>query len=165
MSKEKAVKSTITTGYIMFALGAAFFVATQFITALFPVLFGAFLFGMNKLANNPNRETQAITLAAACSFAAVMLCITSAVLGTWTTFTSLVEQIAMAIIAAAHLRICVGYLANQANVDSSTHKHQKQSTDCILAVRLLNRFQRRVSTWLLVGTETHRQGFVNTNTL
>lgn len=120
MSKDKVVKSTILTGYIMFALGVAFFVATQFITALFPVLFGAFLFGMNKLASNPSRETQAITLAAACSFAAVMLGITSAVLGTWTTFTSLVEQIAMAIIAAAHLRICVGYLANQANVDSST---------------------------------------------
>lgn len=117
---EKAIKSTITTGYIMFALGAAFFIATQFITALFPVLFGAFLLSMQKLANNPNRETQAITLAAACSFVAVMLGITSAVLGTWTTFTSLVEQIAMAIIAATHLRVCVGYLANQASVDSSS---------------------------------------------
>ena len=120
MDKEKAVKSTITTGYIMLALGAAFFIATQFVTALFPVLFGAFLLGMQKLASNPNRETQAITLAAACSFAAVMLGITSAVLGTWTTFTSLVEQIAMAIIAALHLRICVAYLTNQASVDSSS---------------------------------------------
>ena len=120
MSKEKAVKSTITTAYIMHALGAAFFIATQFVTALFPVLFGAFLLGMQKLASNQNRETQAITLAAACSFAAVMLGITSAVLGTWTTFTSLVEQIAMAIIAALHLRICVAYLTNQASVDSSS---------------------------------------------
>tara|TARA_B100001287_G_scaffold71729_1_gene59246 strand:+ start:179 stop:562 length:384 start_codon:yes stop_codon:yes gene_type:complete len=120
MSKEKAVKSTITTAYIMLALGAAFFIATQFVTALFPVLFGAFLLGMQKLASNQNRETQAITLAAACSFAAVMLGITSAVLGTWTTFTSLVEQIAMAIIAALHLRICVAYLTNQASVDSSS---------------------------------------------
>ena len=120
MSKEKAVKSTITTAYIMLALGAAFFIATQFVTALFPVLFGAFLLGMQKLASNQNRETQAITLAAACSFAAVMLGITSAVLGTWTTFTSLAEQIAMAIIAALHLRICVAYLTNQASVDSSS---------------------------------------------
>ena len=120
MSKEKAVKSTITTAYIMLALGAAFFIATQFVTALFPVLFGAFLLGMQKLASNTNRETQAITLAAACSFAAVMLGITSAVLGTWTTFTSLAEQIAMAIIAALHLRICVAYLTNQASVDSSS---------------------------------------------
>ena len=120
MSKGKAVKSTITTAYIMLALGAAFFIATQFVTALFPVLFGAFLLGMQKLASNQNRETQAITLAAACSFAAVMLGITSAVLGTWTTFTSLVEQIAMAIIAALHLRICVAYLTNQASVDSSS---------------------------------------------
>lgn len=120
MSGQKAVKSTITTGYIMFALGAAFFIATQFVTALFPVLFGAFLLGMQKLASNPNRETQAITLAAACSFAAVMLGITSAILGTWTTFTSLVEQIAMAIIASLHLRICVAYLTNQASVDSSS---------------------------------------------
>ena len=120
MSKEKAVRSTITTAYIMLALGAAFFIATQFVTALFPVLFGAFLLGMQKLASNQNRETQAITLAAACSFAAVMLGITSAVLGTWTTFTSLVEQIAMAIIAALHLRICVAYLTNQASVDSSS---------------------------------------------
>ncbi|GEM_PF-4910105 len=120
MNMEKAIKSTITTGYIMLALGAAFFIVTQFITALFPVLFGAFLLSMQKLANNPNRETQAITLAAACSFAAVMLGITSAILGTWTTFTSLVEQIAMAIIAATHLRVCVGYLANQASVDSSS---------------------------------------------
>ena len=120
MGIEKAIKSTITTGYIMFALGAAFFIATQFVTALFPVLFGAFLLGMQKLANNSNRETQAITLAAACSFAAVMLGITSAVLGTWTTFTSLVEQIAMAIIASIHLRVCVGYLTNQAGVDSSS---------------------------------------------
>ena len=120
MSKEKAVKSTITTAYIMLALGAAFFIATQFVTALFPVLFGAFLLGMQKLASNQNRETQAITLAAACSFAAVMLGITSAILGTWTTFTSLVEQIAMAIIAALHLRICVAYLTNQASVDSSS---------------------------------------------
>ena len=120
MSKEKAVKSTITPAYIMLALGAAFFIATQFVTALFPVLFGAFLLGMQKLASNQNRETQAITLAAACSFAAVMLGITSAVLGTWTTFTSLVEQIAMAIIAALHLRICVAYLTNQASVDSSS---------------------------------------------
>ena len=120
MSKEKAVKSTITTAYIMLALGAAFFIATQFVTALFPVLFGAFLLGMQKLASNPNRETQAITLAAACSFAAVMLGITSAILSTWTTFTSLVEQIAMAIIAALHLRICVAYLTNQASVDSSS---------------------------------------------
>ena len=120
MNKEKAIKSTITTAYIMLALGAAFFIATQFVTALFPVLFGAFLLGMQKLASNQNRETQAITLAAACSFAAVMLGITSAVLGTWTTFTSLVEQIAMAIIAALHLRICVAYLTNQASVDSSS---------------------------------------------
>ena len=120
MSKEKAVKSTVTTAYIMLALGAAFFIATQFVTALFPVLFGAFLLGMQKLASNQNRETQAITLAAACSFAAVMLGITSAVLGTWTTFTSLAEQIAMAIIAALHLRICVAYLTNQASVDSSS---------------------------------------------
>ena len=120
MSKEKAVRSTITTAYIMLALGAAFFIATQFVTALFPVLFGAFLLGMQKLASNQNRETQAITLAAACSFAAVMLGITSAVLGTWTTFTSLAEQIAMAIIAALHLRICVAYLTNQASVDSSS---------------------------------------------
>ena len=120
MSKEKAVKSTITTAYIMLALGAAFFIATQFVTALFPVLFGAFLLGMQKLASNQNRETQAITLAAACSFAAVMLGITSAVLGTWTTFTSLAEQIAMAIMAALHLRICVAYLTNQASVDSSS---------------------------------------------
>ena len=120
MSKEKALKSTITTAYIMLALGAAFFIATQFVTALFPVLFGAFLLGMQKLASNQNRETQAITLAAACSFAAVMLGITSAILGTWTTFTSLVEQIAMAIIAALHLRICVAYLTNQASVDSSS---------------------------------------------
>ena len=120
MSEEKAVKSTITTAYIMLALGATFFIATQFVTALFPVLFGAFLLGMQKLASNQNRETQAITLAAACSFAAVMLGITSAVLGTWTTFTSLVEQIAMAIIAALHLRICVAYLTNQASVDSSS---------------------------------------------
>ena len=120
MSKEKAVKSTITTAYIMLALGSAFFIATQFVTALFPVLFGAFLLSMQKLASNPNRETQAITLAAACSFAAVMLGITSAILGTWTTFTSLVEQIAMAIIAALHLRICVAYLTNQASVDSSS---------------------------------------------
>ena len=120
MSKEKAVRSTITTAYIMLALGAAFFIATQFVTALFPVLFGAFLLGMQKLASNQNRETQAITLAAACSFAAVMLGITSAVLGTWTTFTSLAEQIAMAIMAALHLRICVAYLTNQASVDSSS---------------------------------------------
>ena len=120
MSKEKAVRSTITTAYIMLALGAAFFIATQFVTALFPVLFGAFLLGMQKLASNQNRETQAITLAAACSFAAIMLGITSAILGTWTTFTSLAEQIAMAIIAALHLRICVAYLTNQASVDSSS---------------------------------------------
>ena len=120
MNKEKAIKSTITTAYIMLALGAAFFIATQFVTALFPVLFGAFLLGMQKLASNQNRETQAITLAAACSFAAIMLGITSAILGTWTTFTSLVEQIAMAIIAALHLRICVAYLTNQASVDSSS---------------------------------------------
>ena len=120
MNKEKAIKSTITTAYIMLALGAAFFIATQFVTALFPVLFGAFLLGMQKLASNQNRETQAITLAAACSFAAIMLGITSAILGTWTTFTSLAEQIAMAIIAALHLRICVAYLTNQASVDSSS---------------------------------------------
>ena len=120
MNEEKAIKSTVTTAYIMLALGAAFFIATQFVTALFPVLFGAFLLGMQKLASNQNRETQAITLAAACSFAAVMLGITSAILGTWTTFTSLVEQIAMAIIAALHLRICVAYLTNQASVDSSS---------------------------------------------
>ena len=120
MNKEKAIKSTITTAYIMLALGAAFFIATQFVTALFPVLFGAFLLGMQKLASNQNRETQAITLAAACSFAAIMLGITSAILGTWTTFTSLAEQIAMAIIAALHLRICVAYLTNQASVGSSS---------------------------------------------
>tara|TARA_B100000614_G_C14454361_1_gene455694 strand:+ start:337 stop:720 length:384 start_codon:yes stop_codon:yes gene_type:complete len=119
MSSEKVMKTTIIAGYLMVILGVAFYLLSQFVTALFPVLFGASLLTIQRLANNSSREYQATALAAVCSLFAVMLGISSAILGSWTTFTSLVEQIAMVVIAAAHLSVCVSYLANQAGVDNT----------------------------------------------
>lgn len=120
MTVDKVMKSTTLTAYLMAGLGLLFYIATQFVTALFPVLFGIFLVVAAQMMSRPSKENQAVMLAAICSFVAVMLGISSAMLGSWTTFTSLVEQITMAVIAAAHLKVCVGYLSNQADVATSS---------------------------------------------
>ncbi|MEC7532436.1 MAG: hypothetical protein VX557_03135 [Candidatus Thermoplasmatota archaeon] len=95
---------TILAGVLMATLGLSFYGFTDYLTALFPTLFGIVLMiaGAVSVAR-PELNAMSMHFAVLASTVATTLGLTTALFGTWTTATSLVEQILMSAIASAHL--------------------------------------------------------------
>ena len=99
---------TVLTGAMMVFLGLVFFVHTDYLTALFPTLFGGLLlFAVVVSVRRPELNALSMHIAVVASLVSTTLGLTSALFGTWTTTTSLVEQLLMSAITGAHLYACI----------------------------------------------------------
>jgi hypothetical protein len=99
---------TIITGFILSFLGVGFFVYTNYLTALFPTLFGIiFIFTGGLSIIKPNLNALSMHIAVLASVISTALGIMTALLGNWTTTTSLIEQLLMSSITGTHLYICI----------------------------------------------------------
>ena len=95
---------SILTGGMMASLGVGFFAATGYITALFPLLFGAILVGSGGLSiARPSTNALTMHIAFFVSSVSVILGLTTALTGSWVTTTSLIEQTLMSFIGASHM--------------------------------------------------------------
>ena len=92
----------------MTLLGLGFFGRTGYLTALFPTLFGALLLFAGVVSEmRPNLNALSMHVAVLTSLVSSVLGFTTALFSTWTTTTSLIEQLLMSIISSAHLIACV----------------------------------------------------------
>tara|TARA_B100001113_G_scaffold144989_1_gene118713 strand:+ start:984 stop:1454 length:471 start_codon:yes stop_codon:yes gene_type:complete len=99
---------TIITGFILSFLGVGFFVYTDYLTALFPTLFGIiFIFTGGLSIIKPKLNALSMHIAVLASVVSTALGIISALFGNWTTTTSLIEQLLMSSIAGTHLYTCI----------------------------------------------------------
>ena len=99
---------SILAGGMMGSLGVGFFAATGYITALFPLLFGAILVGSGGLSiARPTMNALTMHIAFFVSSVSVILGLATAVTGSWVTTTSLIEQVLMSTIGASH--VIAGY--------------------------------------------------------
>lgn len=99
---------TIITGFIMSFLGVGFFVYTDYLTALFPTLFGVIFILTGGLSTiKPNLNALSMHIAVLASVVSTALGIITAMLGNWTTTTSLIEQLLMSSITGIHLYTCI----------------------------------------------------------
>ena len=95
---------SILTGGMMASLGVGFFAATGYITALFPLLFGAILVASGGLSiARPSMNALTMHIAFFVSSVSVILGLITALTGSWVTTTSLVEQVMMSAIGASHM--------------------------------------------------------------
>ena len=99
---------TILAGVLMVTLGLGFYGFTDYLTALFPTLFGIVLMIAGAVSvSRPELNALAMHLAVLASMVAAVLGFATALFGTWTTTTSLIEQMLMSAIASTHLYACV----------------------------------------------------------
>ena len=99
---------TILAGVLMATLGLGFYGFTDYLTALFPTLFGIILMMAGAVSvSRPELNALAMHFAVLASLVAAILGFTTALFGTWTTTTSLIEQMLMSAIATTHLYACV----------------------------------------------------------
>ena len=99
---------TILIGFIMTLLGLGFFFYTEYLTALFPTLFGIIFMATGTLSIiKPNLNALSMHIAVSASLVSTALGIMTALFGTWTTTTSLMEQLLMSSISWTHLCACV----------------------------------------------------------
>ena len=101
---------SILVGAMMGTLGVAFFAATDYVTALFPLVLGVIIAGFGAGAiTNPEIGSKSMQMSYFASSIAVTIGLSTALFGSWTTTTSLIEQVMMAVIGGGHL--FVGYTA------------------------------------------------------
>ena len=99
---------TILAGVLMATLGLGFYGFTDYLTALFPTLFGIILMMAGAVSvSRPELNALAMHFAVLASLVSAVLGFATALFGTWTTTTSLIEQMLMSAIASAHLSACV----------------------------------------------------------
>lgn len=99
---------TILIGFIMTLLGLGFFFYTEYLTALFPTLFGIIFMATGTLSIiKPNLNALSMHIAVLASLVSTALGIMTVLFGTWTTTTSLMEQLLMSSISWTHLCACV----------------------------------------------------------
>ena len=113
---------SILAGGMMSSLGVGFFVATEYITALFPLLFGVILVGSGGLSI-ARPATNALTMHIAFLFSSisVILGLTTALTGSWVTTTSLIEQVLMSAIGGFHVIAGYGaYAYGKASTESES---------------------------------------------
>ena len=98
---------TIAAGVLMATLGLSFYGFTDYLTALFPTFFGIILMTAGAVSvSRPGLNALAMHLAVLTSLISAILGFTTALFGTWTTTTSLIEQMLMSAIASAHVCVC-----------------------------------------------------------
>ena len=101
---------SILAGGMMSILGISFFVGTNYLTALFPLLFGILMAGAGAISiARPSQNALAMHIAFFVSSISVILGVATAVAGSWVTITSLIEQLMMSTIGAGH--VFAGYSA------------------------------------------------------
>lgn len=140
---------TIITGFIMSLLGVGFFLYTDYVTALFPTLFGVIFISTGGLSMiKPNLNALSMHIAVLASLVSTALGIMTALLGNWTTTTSLIEQLLMSSITGAHLYTCLAsYYYGKAkfpgdiqacgiNGQSTTERIRKPSSVSVVAISL-----------------------------
>lgn len=111
----------------MSSLGVGFFVATEYITALFPLLFGVILVGSGGLSiARPSTNALTMHIAFMVSAISVILGLTTALTGSWVTTTSLIEQVLMSAIGACH--VVAGYGAYVYGKPSTENESQACGT-------------------------------------
>ena len=99
---------TILAGVLMATLGLGFYGFTDYLPALFPTLFGIILMIAGAVSvSRPELNALAMHFAVLASLVSAVLGFATALFGTWTTTTSLIEQMLMSAIASAHLSACV----------------------------------------------------------
>lgn len=99
---------TILAGVLMATLGLGFYGFTDYLTALFPTLFGIILMIAGAVSvSRPELNALAMHFALLASLVSAVLGFATALFGTWTTTTSLIEQMLMSAIATTHLYACV----------------------------------------------------------
>ena len=99
---------TILAGVLMATLGLGFYGFTDYLTALFPTLFGIILMIAGAVSvSRPELNALAMHFAVLASLVSAVLGFATALFGTWTTTTSLIEQMLMSAIASAHQSACV----------------------------------------------------------
>ena len=99
---------TILAGVLMATLGLGFYGFTDYLTALFPTLFGIVLMIAGAVSvSRPELNALAMHFAVLASLVAAVLGFATALFGTWTTTTSLIEQMLMSAIASTHLYACM----------------------------------------------------------
>ena len=99
---------TILAGVLMATLGLGFYGFTDYLTALFPTLFGIILMMAGAVSiSRPELNALAMHFAVLASLVAAILGFATALFWTWTTTTSLIEQMLMSAIAITHLYACV----------------------------------------------------------
>ena len=99
---------SILAGVLMATLGLGFYGFTDYLTALFPTLFGIILMIAGAVSvSRPELNALAMHFAVLASLVSAVLGFATALFGTWTTTTSLIEQMLMSAIASAHLSACV----------------------------------------------------------
>tara|TARA_B100000965_G_scaffold89662_2_gene72872 strand:- start:11235 stop:11732 length:498 start_codon:yes stop_codon:yes gene_type:complete len=102
---------SILVGAMMGTLGVAFFAATDYVTALIPLVFGVIIAGFGAAAiTNPEIGSKSIQMSYFASSIALTVGLSTALFGSWTTTTSLIEQVMMAVIGGGHL--FAGYTAH-----------------------------------------------------
>lgn len=113
---------TILAGVLMATLGLGFYGFTDYLTALFPTLFGIILMIAGAVSvSRPELNALAMHFAVLASLVSAVLGFATALFGTWTTTTSLIEQMLMSAIASAHLYACVAsYYFGKAKVPGDT---------------------------------------------
>ena len=99
---------TVAAGLVMTCLGLGFFIHTDYLTALFPTIFGLLLIsaGIASIVR-PDLNALSMHIAVLTSLLSAIIGLATAMFGTWTTTTSLVEQLMMSSIATAHLSACI----------------------------------------------------------
>ena len=99
---------TVLTGAMMVFLGLVFFVHTDYLTALFPTLFGGLLLFAGVVSvRRPELNALSMHIAVVASLVSTTLGLTSALFGTWTPTTTLVEQLLKYPITGSHLYACI----------------------------------------------------------
>ena len=124
---------TLLAGLKMSMLGMVFFGLTDYITALFPVLFGVILVASAGVSiRKPEKNALVMHIAVLTSVLCSILGISTALFGTWTTVTSLIEQLLMSGIALVHLTLCINsfyYGRSQSPGDSQVCGINTELTD------------------------------------
>ena len=99
---------TILAGVLMATLGLGFYGFTDYLTALFPTLFGIILMIAGAVSvSRPELNALAMHFAVLASLVSAVLGFATALFGTWPPTTALIAQMLMSAIASAHLSACV----------------------------------------------------------
>ena len=103
---------TVITGILMSIVGLTFFGFTDYLTALFPSLFGIILVASGTVSiYRPEYNALSMHFAVLASFLSALLGFSTVIFGSWTTAVSLIEQLMMSSLASTHLSVCIAAFA------------------------------------------------------